>query len=883
MAKSKDKNHAFPPPSFVIQPPGRDGLPSEKYSMGKELGKGGFAICYEGTLVGQKRGIKVSKFALKIVKAKMGLKKMEEKFKTELQIHSKMRHPNIVEFHRAFTYEENTYIVLELCPNGSVKDMVQKRRCLSLPEVRRYGLQLCGAIKYLHSRNVIHRDLKMGNIFLDQDMNIKLGDFGLAAILLTESDIGAVKRRTTLCGTPNYIAPEILERGRKGHDYKVDIWALGVIFFALLTGYPPFSDKVQEEIYRKVKSLEYTWPVNTRNDYPEEAKSLVTSLLKTCAEERPEPDQIVTHPFFSMHGGNAMPSLIEQVHFSSKPSWLEDGTPRGDTMALEAPRISLQALAEQCGVGSFSEKPYSVVGEQVGKSIYQELVWEESVGRAPTVPLPEDFVYTTNSASIPVKEPKPVRAIPRRPASMRIPKSRTQPTISTISAVVDEPKKAQTMRSRSVTKRSEPSIPTEAASEPKPTLLPPRSASNRDNPIILSDSVPEPKPAGPPRALIGPNEPFKAVPGCKPTEIVSMLTKLYNNLTKCLQDATKPPSPNASTARLSPTTQIRPHVVKWVDYTNKFGIGYILANGNIGCVFNGTESRASTCIMVPDSETHLRKRDSASYTERHQLIPRHSPPVTFLENRGEQGIECIRVAAKYFQITVNKQGVPEKLNPVANTFENEKRRMLSLWDKFAKYMTQTLGEKAESVEEVVVQPAGFSSADAEQFVKFYQRLGNVGIWAFSNASFQFNFPDHTKLVISTPSSGSGSQDCWADFYHLSVSAANMLKKGRILPKSALEEREVLSFPLQVLLGGKHGEKDFANIILANELVRKVRFVREVLGAWARNGGLGNMGRRARELKWDGLREEGGRERLVWVSVGRGGGDERFEAEKGKGA
>lgn len=79
MAKPKDKNHAPPPPSFVIQPPGPDGLPIERYSMGKELGKGGFAICYEGTLVGQKRGAKVNKFALKIVKAKMGLKKMEEK------------------------------------------------------------------------------------------------------------------------------------------------------------------------------------------------------------------------------------------------------------------------------------------------------------------------------------------------------------------------------------------------------------------------------------------------------------------------------------------------------------------------------------------------------------------------------------------------------------------------------------------------------------------------------------------------------------------------------------------------------------------------------------------------------------------------------------
>jgi len=637
---------------------------------------------------------------------------------------------------------------------------------------------------------------------------------------------------------------------------------------------------VQEEIYRKVKSLDYTWPINTRNDYPEEAKSLVTSLLKTCAEERPEPDQIVAHPFFSMHGGNAIPSVIEQVHFFSKPSWLEDGNPRGDTMALDAPRISLQALGEQCGVGSFSEKPYPVVGEQVGKSIYQELLWEETVGRAPSVPLPENFVYTANSAPIPVKEPKPVRAIPRRPASMRIPKSRTQPTISTISTVVDEPKKAQTMRSRSVTKRSEPSVPTEPAAEPKPTLLPPRSVSNRNEPIILSDTVPEPKPAGPPRALIGPNEAFKTISGSKPTEVVAMLTKLYNTLTRCLQDATKPPSPKRSTNSPSSTTHICPHVVKWVDYTNKFGIGYILANGNIGCVFNGTESRASTCIMVPDSETHLRKRDSATYSERHQVIPRHSPPVTFLENRGEQGIECIRVVPKNFQITVSKQGIPEKLSPVPNTFENEKRRMLSLWDKFAKYMTQTLGEKAEPVEEVPPAQSSFGNADTELFVKFYQRLGNVGIWAFSNASFQFNFPDHTKLVISA---GNGSQDCWVDFYHLSVSAANLLKKGRILPKSALEEREVLSYPLHVLLGGKHGDKDFSSIVLANELVRKVRFVREVLGAWARNGGLGNMGRRAREMKWEGLREEGGRERLVWVSVGRGGGDERFEAEKAKGA
>ena len=145
-----------------------------------------------------------------------------------------MRHPNIVEFYRAFTFQENTYVILELCPNGSIMDMVKQRGLISLPEVRRFAVQICGAVKYMHARNVIHRDLKMGNIFLDKGMNVKLGDFGLAAILITKEEYKGIynkslSRRRTVCGTPNYIAPEILEKGRNGHDNKVDNWAIGVI------------------------------------------------------------------------------------------------------------------------------------------------------------------------------------------------------------------------------------------------------------------------------------------------------------------------------------------------------------------------------------------------------------------------------------------------------------------------------------------------------------------------------------------------------------------------------------------------------------------------------------------------------------------------------
>ncbi|KAF5016750.1 hypothetical protein F66182_11460, partial [Fusarium sp. NRRL 66182] len=287
------KIHAPPPPS-IVREPGEDG---EEYSTGLFLGKGGFAVCYEGKLVRNGRV-----FALKVVRSEMTQKKMAEKFRTELEIHSKLRHPNIVRFHRAFAFFDCTYVVLDLCPNGSVMDMVRKRKSLTLPEVRRFMIQLCGAVKYLHKRNVAHRDLKMGNLFLDRNMDIKVGDFGLAAMILSEKE---AKRRQTLCGTPNYIAPEVIDRSKGGHNQKVDIWSLGVICFAMLAGFPPFQSKTQEEIYKKVKNLNYVWPKDKEcaNDIPIEAKTLVSSCLNLDEEKRPSADEIVDHEFFNMYPG----------------------------------------------------------------------------------------------------------------------------------------------------------------------------------------------------------------------------------------------------------------------------------------------------------------------------------------------------------------------------------------------------------------------------------------------------------------------------------------------------------------------------------------------------------------------------------------------------
>lgn len=184
-------------------------------------------------------------------------------------------------------------------------------------------------------------------------------------------------------------------------------------------------------------------------------------------------------------------------------------------------------------------------------------------------------------------------------------------------------------------------------------------------------------------------------------------------------------------------------------------------------------------------------------------------------------------------------------------------------------MTQTLGKSDEAdllaLEESNVGKSRRNNI-AGLFVKFYQRLGNVGIWGYGDGSFQFNFPDHTKLVISE----SGT---WLDFYHLPIPAAQTLKSGGILEAGALAERSVLCYPTNVMLNGTYRGHEFKEMVKENELDAKMTFIKDVVGVWAKEGGLGCMGRN-KGVKWDGMMEKGGK--LVWVTVGAKGGDGRYE-------
>jgi polo-like kinase 1 len=153
-----------------------------------------------------------------------------------------------------------------------MSELLKRRKKLSEPEARYYLAQIIDALKYLHSNLVIHRDLKLGNLFIDCNMRIKVGDFGLATHL-THPD----ERRKTICGTPNYIAPEIIQ-GKTGHSFEVDIWSSGVILYTFLIGKPPFESTDVKATYQRILANSYTFPEHT--PVAPDVKNLIRHMLQ---------------------------------------------------------------------------------------------------------------------------------------------------------------------------------------------------------------------------------------------------------------------------------------------------------------------------------------------------------------------------------------------------------------------------------------------------------------------------------------------------------------------------------------------------------------------------------------------------------------------------
>lgn len=238
----------------------------QRYELGKLLGHGNFAKVYHGRNL--QTGMSV---AIKVIDKKKIMKVgMMNHIKREISVMRLINHPNVVRLHEVMASKTKIYFVLEHVKGGELFYKVAKGK-LKEDAVKKYFQQLISAISFCHSRGVYHRDLKPENLLLDDEGNLKVSDFGLSALAETKRQDGLLH---TSCGTPAYVAPEVI--AQQGYDgEKADIWSCGVVLFVLLAGYLPFHDSNLMEMYRKIARAEFRIP----KSFPTEAKNLVLKIL----------------------------------------------------------------------------------------------------------------------------------------------------------------------------------------------------------------------------------------------------------------------------------------------------------------------------------------------------------------------------------------------------------------------------------------------------------------------------------------------------------------------------------------------------------------------------------------------------------------------------
>ncbi|KAB2076309.1 hypothetical protein ES319_A06G032900v1 [Gossypium barbadense] len=256
-----------------------------KYEIGRTIGEGTFAKVKfaQNTETGESVAMKV------LDRSTIIKHKMVDQIKREISIMKLVRHPYVVRLHEVIASRTKIYIILEFITGGELFDKIVHKGRLSEAEARRFFQQLIDGVEYCHSKGVYHRDLKPENLLLDSLGNLKISDFGLSA--LPEQGVSLLR---TTCGTPNYVAPEVLSH--KGYDGAVaDVWSCGVILYVLMAGYLPFDELDLTTLYSKIERADFSCP----SWFPVGAKSLIHRILDPNPQTRITIEQIRSDEWFN--------------------------------------------------------------------------------------------------------------------------------------------------------------------------------------------------------------------------------------------------------------------------------------------------------------------------------------------------------------------------------------------------------------------------------------------------------------------------------------------------------------------------------------------------------------------------------------------------------
>jgi len=258
---------------------------SASYVLGKQIGNGAYSIVKEGIKKPDEMRV-----AVKIYKRSLNNKKTQDT-KNEVRILKKLDHKNVVKFYESIETADNLYLVFEFISEQSLCVYLHSKRKERLTEdvVRTIFAQIVAGVSYLHSKDIVHRDIKLDNMLIDSNLKIKLIDFGFATILERQ------KRLSTFCGTPNYMAPEIVSK-KMYYGKPADVWALGIVFFALLTSTFPFYAKEKRDLYRKIIGGKFVVPEYVSK----EGKALIEKMLRVDPSKRSSCKEILDSPFLTV-------------------------------------------------------------------------------------------------------------------------------------------------------------------------------------------------------------------------------------------------------------------------------------------------------------------------------------------------------------------------------------------------------------------------------------------------------------------------------------------------------------------------------------------------------------------------------------------------------
>ncbi|KAJ7968990.1 Non-specific serine/threonine protein kinase [Quillaja saponaria] len=257
-----------------------------KYELGRTLGEGNFAKVKFARNVENGENV-----AIKILDKEKILKhKMIAQIKREISTMKLIRHPNVIRMYEVMASKTKIYIVLEFVTGGELFDKIASKGRFKEDEARKYFQQLINAVDYCHSRGVFHRDLKPENLLLDANGVLKVSDFGLSALPQQVREDGLLH---TTCGTPNYVAPEVIND--KGYDgAKADLWSCGVILFVLMAGYLPFEDANLMALYKKIFKAQFTCPPW----FSSSAKKLIKRILDPNPAARITISEVIENEWF---------------------------------------------------------------------------------------------------------------------------------------------------------------------------------------------------------------------------------------------------------------------------------------------------------------------------------------------------------------------------------------------------------------------------------------------------------------------------------------------------------------------------------------------------------------------------------------------------------